>query len=95
MSKGHPVEEANKEAAESTEQLVSIFIKSNGISTEPRKDEKGRTRRYLKGEISGTKLVNGVERHFLEKFEVECDRQIEVSPMIAEALKPLCLDTDD
>jgi hypothetical protein len=73
-----------------SDELVPIFINSSGISTEMRKDENGKVKRFIKGQIAGTKLLNGKEVDMFEPFEVECDKQVEVAPHIAEALKPLC-----
>jgi len=75
------------------DEWVTIYISSTGISTELRKDENGKTKRFVKGQIAGTKMVEGKEVDIFETFEVECDKQVEVAPHIAEALKPLCVES--
>ena len=67
---------AKHSQVEEESELIAIYLPSFGIESWPLK-ENGVVRKFVRGSVNGV------------PFEVECDKQVEVAPEVAEVLRPL------
>jgi len=89
--KATPEEDAKTEfldlpaSAEDTQELVAVYIYSRNLAiTEKLDPETGNIRKFITGKIMGSK--DGQD--FVEDYEVECNKQVEIPYYIAEHLRP-------
>jgi len=70
---------------EDVQELVSVYIHSRNLAiTEKLDPETGESRKFVTGKIMGSK--DGQD--FVENYEVECNKQVEIPFYIAEHLRP-------
>lgn len=75
--RGRPRGSKNKKPKEPT--LISVFIKSEGTDAHTEFAPDGEKFKYIYGSVNGV------------PFKIPCDRQAEVTPEVAEALRGLIM----